>query len=570
MPESLEKARTGIVGFDLLSGGGVPRGRATLVLGDAGAGKTVFALQSLVNGARDHSEPGLFVAFEEDVHRIVTNAEKFGWDLPTLQHKKLFFIDAQPAYDMIQSGHFDLGGMLAALGAKVDELGAKRIVFDAIDVVLALMDDPAQVRRELYRLHEWLLKKKLTAFITAKATDRERHRGDSQIVNFMQFMVDCLVVLGHDVVERTSQRYLRIVKFRGSAFSENATPFLIGATGIEVATARDADDSALPATHDRVSSGMEPLDVMLGGGFFRGGSVLLTGGPGTAKTTLCGIFAEAACRRGEKALFITFDSRIDELIRDLSSVEIHLRDLVDSGSLLMISVPAVSGSAETHLANIKNLATEHGAQYIVIDSLSALSHFDNRASSLDVAERLIAWAKGKRITLMCTSLPDRLNLNIHAVPLQISTITDTWIQLSYVEHAGERNRAISVIKSRGTKHSNQVRELVLSNTGVTLTDVYTVGGEVLMGALRWTQERAERIRNAERVSAANLRRLSLEAKSAELEARLKTLEREIALVVEERKTLVEDEFDRVDDLIVAESELRSLRVENNPQAPADD
>ncbi len=222
------KASTGIPGFDALSNGGLPRGRATLLGGDAGSGKTVFALQTLVNGVRDCNEPGIFVAFEEDSKRVVANAEQFGWDLAELQRSKLFFLDAQPNYDTIQSGQIDLGGMLAALGAKVDELGARRIVFDAIDVVLELLHDAAQVRRELYRLHDWLVGRGLTAIITAKISRGDLDSGAPRILDFMQFMVDCLVLLGHEIVEGTSQRKVRIVKYRGSAFEENATPFLIG------------------------------------------------------------------------------------------------------------------------------------------------------------------------------------------------------------------------------------------------------------------------------------------------------------------------------------------------------
>ncbi len=250
---------------------------------------------------------------------------------------------------------------------------------------------------------------------------------------------------------------------------------------------------------------------MLGGGFFRGGSILMTGGPGTAKTTLCGAFAEAACRRGEKTLFITFESRIDETIRDLDSVAIRLGGFIESGLLRMYSARAINGSADVHLMRIRKMARDHEARCVVIDPLSALSKFGSRAASLGVVERLIDWTRSEGITLMCTSLPDRSVPNAEATPLQISTIADTWIHLSYFLHGGERNRTFSILKSRGTDHSNQVRELILSNSGVSLTDVYTVGGEVLMGTLRWAKERTERLANEDRAAATRLGRLKLEA-----------------------------------------------------------
>jgi circadian clock protein KaiC len=564
--EMLIKAPTGIRGFDGLSGGGLPQGRTTLLGGNAGSGKTVFALQTLMNGAREYGEPGIFVAFEENSRRIMANAEKFGWRLPTLHPDKLFFLDAQPSYDMICSGQFDLGGMLAILDAKVAELGAKRIVLDAIDVVLVLMRDATQMRREIYRLHDWLLRRGLTALITAKVHSHELDDGTPKVLDFMQFMVDCSVILGHDLVDGTSQRNMRIIKYRGSAFEENAVPYLIGFEGIDVACSPNLDVVS-PATHERVSSGIDRLDTMLGGGYFRGASILLTGAPGTAKTTLCGTFVEAAYRRQERSLFVSFDSRTDELIRNMSSVGIHLAEAVDSGLLHMTSARGTSGSAEIHLMQITTLAQAHKARCVVIDPLSALSKSGNRATSHSVAERLVDWAKAEGMTLMCTSLLDRTIPDTDGTPLQISTIADTWIHLSYVVQAGERNRGISIVKSRGTGHSNQVRELLLGSSGVTLTDVYTAGGEVLMGAQRWVRERAERLANAERTAAAFQRRMALESQAADLEARLKALQREIAANSREREILSDAETERTTDLTRAEVELRALRVGDAPRVP---
>src|SRR5688572_594524 len=265
------KAPTGIAGLDEITGGGLPRGRTTLLVGGSGSGKTILALQFLVHGAQQCDEPGIFVAFEETPSRIVSNAETFGWHLGQLQKKMLYFMDAQPAPDLVQSGTFDLSGMLAALGAKAEELGARRIVFDALDIVLALLPDPAAQRREIYRLHAWLLAHEMTGIVTLKADHNEGTT--SQPFGFMQFMVDCAVILNHTVVLGVSQRNLRVQKYRGSSFDENESPFLIGRGGFEVAVTRTLGRGDAEVTNERVSSGIERLDTMLGGGYYRGAKI---------------------------------------------------------------------------------------------------------------------------------------------------------------------------------------------------------------------------------------------------------------------------------------------------------
>ena len=521
------KAPTGIIGFDEITGGGLPRSRTTLLVGGPGSGKTLFALQFLVNGARHGKEPGIFVAFEESSKRIVANAESFGWNLPELRRKKLYFMDAQPMSDLVQSGSFDLGGMLAALDAKTEEMGARRIVFDALDVVLALLPDEASKRREIYRLHEWLLARELSGVITAKSGGDDASSLDQQQFGFMQFMVDCAVILNHGVALGVSQRNLRVQKYRGSSFDENESPFLIGASGLEVDATRTVGRVNANVTSERVSSGVKRLDTMLGGGYYRGASVLITGFPGTAKTTLGGAFAEAACARGERTLFISFDSDSNEVIRDLASVGIRLARYQKNGRLRLASARTITGSAETYLVRIKTLATEHRARCLVIDPMSTWSKSGNDSSAHSVAERLTDWSKASGITLVCTSLLDEMTSKMEGASPQLSTLADTWIHLSYLMQAGERNRGVSIIKSRGTAHSNQVRELILSDAGVTLTDTYTAGGEVLMGTMRWEKESAERVANEVTEVAGKLKRVRLNAEEAELEVRVKSLQVEL-------------------------------------------
>jgi circadian clock protein KaiC len=552
------KVPTGIAGLDEISGGGLPRGRTTLLVGGSGSGKTILALQFLVNGAR-RGEAGIFVAFEETPERIVANAETFGWDLQSLQQDNLYFMDAQPMPDLIQSGTFDLSGMLAALGEKVSELKASRIVFDALDIVLSLLPDSVAQRREIYRLHAWLLEHGLTGVITVKA-ENDVSGSISQPFGFMQFMVDCAIILNHSVVLGVSQRNLRVQKYRGSSFDENESPFLIGRGGFEVAVTRTLGRGDAEVTNERVSSGVDRLDTMLGGGYYRGASVLITGFPGTAKTTLSGAFAEAACGRGERTMFVSFDSDSNEVIRNLASVNIQLERFVENGSLHMVSARTITGSAETYLVRIKTLAKAHRARCLIVDPISTLSKSGNELTAHSVAERLIDWSKAEGITLVCTSLLDEMSSQSEGgSPLQISTLADTWIHLNYLVQAGERNRGMSIIKSRGTAHSNQVRELILSDAGITVTDTYTAGGEVLMGTLRWEKESAERHASELAAVSAKLRSVKLEAEEAELEARVKSLQAELAAKQTEKAVLARSAELHETELTLGRDRIRQLR-----------
>ena len=550
------KARTGIEGFDEITAGGLPRGRTTLLSGGPGSGKTIFALQFLLCGARDFKEPGIFVAFEETAERLAANAEGFDWNLAEMQRKnRLCLIDAQPTPDLVQAGTFDLSGMLAALGAQIKGMGARRIVFDALDIVLALLPDAAAKRREIYRLHEWLVARKITALITSKTGG-----DDGNSFTFMQFMVDCAVTLNHRVELGVSQRNLRVQKYRGSSFDENESPFVIGTGGFDVAIARILGRVDAAVTNERVTSGVKRLDTMLGGGYYRGASVLITGVPGTAKTTLSGAFAEAACRRGERTMFVGFDSDGSEVMRNLASVGIRLERYVKRGVLRMISARTITGSAETLLVRIKALAKEHRARCLVIDPVSTLSKSGNELTAHGVAERLIDWSKADGITLVCTSLLDEMNGETErGTPLQISTLADTWIHLNYLLQAGERNRGLSIIKSRGMAHSNQVRELILSDDGVTLADIYTAGGEVLMGTMRWERESAERVAQDVAEVAAKLKRVSLDAEEAVLKVRAKSLQTELLAKKVEKTLLVRTTASRQGELTRGRFRMRELR-----------
>jgi circadian clock protein KaiC len=554
-PQLLPKSATGIHGFDELSHGGLPRNRTSLLKGGPGSGKTVFALQTLVNSIRQRQEPGIFVAFEESTRQIMANAASFNWGLPTLTRNKLFFLDAQISPEVVQSGEFDLSGMLGMLKAKKEEIGARWIVFDGIDVLLTLLQNPFLEMREIYRIRDWLADNEVSAIITAKIDG-----ATSEVMNygFLQFMVDCVVGFERRIEYGIALHRLRITKYRGSDFVAGEFPVSFGQPGMEVDAPEPAEIRQV-ASNERVSAGFERLDTMLGGGLLRGSSTLITGVPGTAKTTLAGKFVEAACQRGERTLFVSFDESADCILRNLMSVGIQLKPYIKSGLLLMYSGRTESIGAEGHLLKLKVLIREHRPRCMVIDPLSAIAKSGGIAAARAVANRFIYLAKGAEITVMVTAINEGEEPETEATDLQISTIADTWIHLSYLIRSGERNRALTIIKSRGTAHSDQVRELVLSNAGPMLADVYTAGGEVLMGTLRWEKEDELKARTLQWRAEFDRKRGELQVAEADTRARINALQQDLERQRVELEMYSSENEARIVTSSDREKELRRIR-----------
>jgi len=515
------KVPTGILGFDQITDGGLPRGRTTLVMGGPGCGKTVFALQSLVTGANKRKEAGIFVAFEEGTRQIVANAATFGWDLPSLVKKKLFFLDAQLSPEVVKAGEFDLVGMLNVLQAKATELDAKWIVFDGIDVLLSLLDDAVAERREIYRIRDWLFQNGLTGIITQKVGGVEQ----DQRYNFLQFMVDCVVILRHQVLDGTAFRNLRVMKYRGSGFASDEFPISLTTDGMQL-TNRGPTEFQYEVTNERISSGLPRLDIMLHGGYYRGSNVLISGAPGTAKSTLAGLFAAAACERGERTLYVSFDEGGAQIARNLQSVGIRLAPYLESGVLKMYSTRTRGPNIEEQFGLLRAKVRETNPRCLVIDPMSALSSKVAHVASADASQHFLDFLKGEGITVVNTSLEGGFTAD-EATATGISTIADTWIHVSYIVQDGERNRALTIVKSRGTGHSNQVRELTLSDDGVSLTDVFVAQGKVLMGVARWEWEQEEQATTKRTQVATDLKRLQLHLSQAEAAARLQVVQTEI-------------------------------------------
>jgi len=530
----LRKTPTGIDGFDDITGGGLPLGRTSIVMGGPGSGKTVFALQTLVNGARLCGERGIFVAFEENSRSIIANAASFGWDLA--DEDRLLFLDAGMSPDVVQTGRFDVGALLSGIRTKFAENRATRIVFDSIDVLLALLDDPFTERQELYRIQDWLAENDVTGIITARAISSDG--SGTTGYSFLEFMADCVVHLGQYVTGGIAHRALQVAKYRGSAVHEGLFPLLIGNTGVNVSNP-PPKDMAYPASSERVSSGVERLDAMLSGGYFRGSTVLVTGAPGTCKSTLGATFAEASCRRGERCLFVSFDESASEIVRNMASIHLDLAPQVAAGKLHIHAVRTASLNAEQHFMEIKALLDEYQPASLVIDPLSAVLRSATVETLLHVPLRMIYLTKSRGITMLCTSLLDNSE-SPESTDMNVSTIADTWIHLSYRVQSGERNRLLTIVKSRGAGHSRQARELVLSDQGVTLSDVYVSGGEVLMGTLRWEKEEAQRGEKAQARRSMMRRARELSLAESEVRGRIEALTRELELRRAESEAVAED------------------------------
>jgi circadian clock protein KaiC len=546
---------TGIEGFDILSQGGLPLNRTSLLIGGPGAGKTIFALQCLVHAVRKDQAPGIFVSFEERPSEIIENAAGFDWGLADLSEQQIFFLDAHLSPATVKSGEFDLTGTIAMLTAKKKEIGARWIVFDGIDVLLTLLQDPVAEMREIYRIRDWLADNNLTAIITAKY---EEYLQEKVHYGFMQFMADCVVQFGKRQEDRVSLKWIQMTKYRGSGFAGAEFPLTFGPSGIEVATIKPATCGE-GVSHQRVSTGFGDLDALLDGGVFRGSSTLISGLPGTAKTTLGGKFAEAACGRSERTLFVSYDESAEQIERNLVSVGINFAPHRESGLLRMFPVRTEATSAEELLTRLKSEIRTFQPRCIVIDPLTAIGKASNPVTARSVASRFMYLIKDEGITALVTALSETDDPLTESTNLQISTIADTWIHLSYLVAGGERNRALTIVKSRGTSHSNQVRELLLSKSGPALTNVYTAGGEVLMGTLRWEKEADEANQKSRQLAEYEQKREELRFSEAKIGAQITALEMELEKQRVELNSYSNDNDARRATVTERENELRRKR-----------
>lgn len=476
MARALEKVSSGVAGLDELTHGGLPRGRPTLVCGGPGCGKTMLGLQFLVRGALDHGEPGVFLAFEETAEDLAVNVASVGWDLDALAAEGQLITDhvrIDPQH-IQEAGAYDLEGLFVRLGADIAEIGARRVVIDTLEVLFASLRDQALLRAELRRLFAWLKEHGVTAMITA-----ERGEGSLTRHGLEEYVSDCVLLLDHRVAHQVTTRRLRVVKYRGSAHATDETPFMIDEQGFRVMPL-----SSLRLEHEAtagvVSSGVPDLDAMFGiGGCYRGSSILITGTPGSAKTTIAGSFARTAAAGGQRALYMSLEESPAQLQRNLASVGVHFPEQVASGRLRLVSTRPSAYGLEEHLALLLHEVNDFEPDLVVLDPLSGygLDGADRQA----MLTRMIDLLKARSITGVFTGL---LSSARDETDLGISSVIDTWLTLGNIERNGERTRTLAIVKARGMSHSNQVREFVLTDEGIELLDVYRRGGDVYTGAAR--------------------------------------------------------------------------------------
>lgn len=539
---TIPKVPTRIEGFDNMLRGGLPQGRVTVVVGATGSGKTMLGVQFLADGVHAEGESGIFVSFEESRGDVLASLGALGWWAKAAD-AEFHIMDAEFLPNVVQSGAFDLNGLLAALSALIRETGARRIVFDAVDVLLDLLDDPAAQRRELHRLFHWVSAEGITAILTAKADGFDLGNPMPR-QPLLVYLSHCVVILRYNLQDGICGRSVRLLKYRGTNHSLNEYPMMIGSRGIAVYGIRPSDMS-YPVSMQRVSSGVERLDTMLGGGYYEGSSVLISGSPGTAKTTFGGAFVEAACARGDNAVLISFDEAPEQIIRNLSSVGIDLATHVASGRLRIHGYRAAAIETEAFLMQVLSELDEYNIKAMVLDPVSALANRTQFRGKNEAAARLLDEAKARGITVVVTSLLDKSTLESESTQAAVSTIADTWMELTFRAAGGERNRAITIIKSRGTSHSNQVREVSLSHEGVTLSDVYFSGGDVLMGTARIERELAEQATESARREQFERQRVELELAEQRLSMQRLELEAELAARRQELKSLHDSEEQRM-------------------------
>ncbi|MDD5260776.1 MAG: circadian clock protein KaiC [Methylacidiphilales bacterium] len=515
----LPKCLTGIQGLDEITGGGLPRGRPSLVCGGAGCGKTLLSAEFLVRGAVQFKEPGVFMAFEETEEELTANVASLGFDLPGLVRRKKIVIDYVHVErsEIHESGEYDLEGLFLRLGHAIDSIGAKRVVLDTLEVLFASLPNEAILRSELRRLFRWLKDKGVTAVITAE-------RGREQLTRhgLEEYVSDCVILLDHRVYDQIATRHLRVVKYRGALHGTNEFPFLIGDTGISVLPI-----TSLGLNHkissERIATGIPRLDAMLGGrGFFRGSSILLTGTPGTGKTIVAANFAQAACRRGERVLFFSFEESPNQIIRNMHSIGLRLDPLVKRDLLRFHSARPSLYGLEMHLATMFKEIASFQPHVVIVDPITSLMDAGTDSESKGMVTRLIDYLKAGQVTSLFTSLTQGGHA-LQQSEMAMSSLMDSWLLLQDFEGNGERNRVLYVLKARGMAHSNQIREFLISDRGIDVVDAYIGASGVLTGSARAAQNSLEKAAVLAGQQEAARRKRELERKREAIERQISGL-----------------------------------------------
>jgi len=561
---SLEKCPTGIRGFDEISGGGLPKGRPTLVCGGAGCGKTVLAMEFLLRGAIQFKEPGVFVSFEESPKDLAQNFSSLGYDLNDLTARGLIAIDHIyiDKSEIEETGEYDLEGLFIRLAQAIDSVKAKRIVLDTVESLFSGFGNEAILRSELRRLFHWLKDRGVTAVITGESGEKTLTR-----YGLEEYVADCVILLDFRIREQISTRRLRIIKYRGSAHGADEYPFLIEKSGISIlpVTSLGLEHTV---SNERLSSGIPRLDSMLAGkGFYRGSTILISGTAGTGKTSFATKFVEAACKRGERCLYLAFEESANQIMRNMKSIGTDLAPFVKKGLLKFhASRPSLYG-LEMHLVTIHNRIADFKPRIVVVDPVSNLTAVGSSVEVKSVLTRLFDYLKANHVTTFLTDLV-HFGHNLESTNEEISSLIDTWILLRDIESNGERNRGLYILKSRGMAHSNQIREVVLNSRGIDLLDVYLGPGGVLTGSARAAQEAQEMADARDHRNRANRDMREQERKRKVLEAKIAALRAEFDMDSEEMQIMDAEEKKRSNGLAADREEMARLRRADAGASPA--
>jgi circadian clock protein KaiC len=523
--KQLPKSPTGIQGLDEITGGGLPKGRPTLICGSAGCGKTLLAMEFLVRGATQFNEPGVFMAFEETAKDLTQNVVSLGFDLKDLIARKKIVLDFVylEHSDEEESGEYDLEGLFIRLGHAIDSIGAKRVVLDTIESLFSGLPNQHILRAELRRLFRWLKDKGVTAVITGE-------RGEATLTRqgLEEYVSDCVIVLDHRVNDQISSRRLRVVKYRGSTHGTNEYPFLIDEDGFSVLPVTSLGLQQIASTA-RIPTGVPRLDAMLGGeGYYKGSSVLVSGTAGTGKTSLAVLFAVAACQRGERALYFSFEESPSQIMRNMRSIGVDLEPWVQKGLLQFQANRPTFAGLEMHVMTISKAVNAFKPQIVIFDPLTSFIIGDNENEVKMMVMRILDLMKINKCTTLFTSLILG-SASSEQSQLHVASLIDTWLLLDDIEIGGERNRGIYILKSRGMAHTNQIREFLLTDNGVELRDVYVGPNGVLTGSARLVQEAQEKAVQILREQEVESRELELERKRNVLEAQIAALRAEFAV-----------------------------------------
>jgi circadian clock protein KaiC len=551
----LEKALTGIRGFDQITNGGLPKGRPTIVCGGPGCGKTMFAMEFLVRGATEFNEPGVLMTFEETGDEMTKNVASLGFDLKSLTARKKMVIDyvkIEPA-EIEETGAYDLEGLFVRLQYAVDSIGAKRIVLDTLEAVFSGFANAGVLRAEIRRLFRWLKDRGLTTVVTAE-------RGDGSLTRYglEEYVSDCVIFLDHRVAEQVSTRRMRIVKYRGTSHGADEYPFLIDDQGFSVLPSSSMRLDHI-VSNQRVSSGVPDLDAMLEGkGFYKGTSVLVSGTAGSGKSSLGASFANHSCADGRKTLYVAFEESSSQATRNMRSIGIDLDKHLRKGLLRFEAWRPTQSGLEMHLLRIHKLVEEFNPEVVIIDPVSNLMVGSVHEVN-SMLMRLMDFLKMRQITAMFTSLTQGAAKDFEQTEVGISSLIDTWILVRDLELNGERNRCVYVLKSRGMAHSNQIREFVISKKGIQLLPVYVGAGTVLTGSARLNQEAREKAELLSRQQTAKEKARALERRRKAAEAQIAALRVELSGFEAESNLLASEELNKQRRLAQDVTEMSSLR-----------